>query len=77
MSAFGHGNFKQNIYDSLSYVVNDEEDLDAIYVVSEIYTAVNRFCLDYMSSSDFIKNIEKNAAESARQSLLNKLSNTQ
>jgi hypothetical protein len=57
MTAFGQDTFKQNIYDSLSYVVNDEEDLDTIYVVSEIYTAVNRFCLDYMSSSDFIKSL--------------------
>jgi hypothetical protein len=76
MSAFEYGTLKQKIYDELSYIVNDEKE-DTIYVVSEIYTAVNRLCLDYMSSSDFIKNIEKNAFESARQSLLNKLSNTQ
>jgi hypothetical protein len=76
MSAFGHGSFKQKIYDELKYIVdNDKEytDIDTVDTISEVYEAVNYFCKDYLNRSEFIDGIKNDIREEVKREFLQKL----
>lgn len=76
MSAFGHGSFKQRIFDELQYIVKDAKeytDEGTICIISEVYEAVNYFCKDYLNRSEFIEEIKNDIREEVKRDFLQKL----